>query len=300
MTMYKKPVTLKEIIYSIINDRDRLDILNHIIKELTAVAGTDSVLDSLRAVLTEIRNDLDSAIQRSRAHPLTKPINTLHKERKETIARMFDGISFFVSSSNSEISTAAQEIKDSLQGHFTKLPDQKKRTLSAAVKSFLTDMKLPGVPEKLEKISFSEKVTELESCQTQFDSLIEERAKKEEKDESPTLIPAREQMSRFIDILEGHLYLNAYSDVAGTKELVHNLNGRIGEIMTTAKALHTMEENGHLKEKDKSDNSGEIEETPEEIDEVTIPEETTPDEENEQEGTGEEESEEKAFTRDDR
>lgn len=252
MTIYKKPTTLKEIIYSIINDRDRLDILDHVIKELTAVAGTDPTYDTILAILISIREDLHAATVRSRSHPSTETIKALNQSRQKIIKQMFSGITFFLSSSTPAISGAANTINRSLIKHFAKLPDQKKRTLTAAIKGFLEDMERPGMSENIETITFSEIVSELKSKQVDIDQLIENRAKDEEKQNSPTLVPAREQMSRFISILEAHLYLNAYGEVAGTEELIHNLNGRIGEIMTTAKAIHTMEENSHQTESESS------------------------------------------------
>lgn len=297
MTKYKKPAKLKEIIYSIINDRDRLDILNHIIKELNAVAGSDPVLDSVLAILTEIRDDLDGAVTRSRVHPSTKKINALHEDREDCIKNMLKGITIFVRSKDAAVSTAAKEIQNALVKHFSKLPDKKKRTLSAAIKRFQNDMKKSGMPEKVDLIHFTEIMNELESDQTEFDLLIEARAKDDEKNESPTLVPAREQMNIFTEILEGHLYLNGYLEVPGTEELIHNLNGRIGDIMTTAKALHTMEENGHLSEK-KPEKEEEEDLDPSETD-LPIDTEHETETENSEESEDSSETEE-PMTRDDR
>ncbi len=266
----KELVILKNIIYSILSDRDRLDIIDHIIARLTEIAGIDTYLDKVRNTLISTRERLYAAVTKEHGSVYTKSILADNKLRKSIIAKLYGGLDFFIDDEDKDVADAAKLIFKSLIKYLKNLPDSKKRTFSAAIKNFLKEMSTPEAVAALEKIGFTKRVDQLQNTQDRMDQKLEQRAQDEEMDDTPTLLTARNEMRDMIDVLGAVLFHNVFLNEPGMEELVHKLNGRIGEIMTTAKALHTMEENGHLK-----DDGDESSDADDEIEEVAIPEEET-------------------------
>ncbi|MCP4297922.1 MAG: hypothetical protein GY786_20190, partial [Proteobacteria bacterium] len=297
----KKQVTFKRINFKILSDRDRLDILAHINRVIGDFLGNDPYIDRLHPIFCRIELNLEEATVKVHSSERTVSINCDHSDRQELIKGIHKGIEFFKTSDDTEEVKAARMIEVAYNRYLEKLADHKKRTLTAAIRAFLKFIDTPEMIAAIDKILLTEKVSQLTTLQDDMDQLIFLRAKEDELDDTPSLKAARNEMYSMVRVLEKVLFLNLYEEVAGFEQMVLILNGRIGEIVATAKALHTMEENGHMSgESSKPEVEPEVEEElPEDIEPEAEEVEVEPEEVEEEEVEPEEEEEE-PLTRDDR
>lgn len=248
MIFDKNTVTLEQLAFKKLTDRDRIDILDHIISELKEIEGNDHTLDRINSILIKISIKLDAASTKNRTSPLSARIKELNAKRKAIISNIFAGITFFKEDSDREISSAALEIERIYIKHLKNLPDQKKRTLSAAIVEFLKLVESGHLGECAKRIHLNKKIEELRQTESELEQLTYKRARDKSHNTPPSVLEARSEMFTFYESLKSTLFVKTSLKEPGSEELVHKLNGRIGQIMATARRIFSLKENKDKRE----------------------------------------------------
>lgn len=129
--------------------------------------------------------------------------------------------------------------------------------LNTGIKTFLEDLKDPYAEEAYAKILLEGKITKLTSTNDKLLLLIQTRAEAEELDESPNVLPTRDEVKELYNTLRSIINFNIYCEETAFEELAQKLNGRIGEIAAIAKSRNTHEQN---EEENENEEGEEIEE----------------------------------------
>ncbi len=209
---------LIKIRYGVLDDRDRLDIIAHRVNTLSTLDSKEPIIQELFIAYADLLRKMGAAVTKSRSDELTKEIQRLDKLRKTIVEDIKKGLSYFITPD-----------------------DPKKQTLSAAIAQFLTSLENTKTLAAQEKIAMAGKITLLVTTQTSLDALTLERAENEEMDDTSLVSEMRAEMHQLGRTLEKVLTFKQMIGKSEYEELAHKLNGRIGEILATAKSRHTLE-----------------------------------------------------------
>lgn len=237
------------------DDFERLAIITVITGTIAKFALEDDQLTDLSLTFTEIETNLTKAVGHEERKPITQLIKDAHTTRLSCVGTFYRGILFYKDHPSEELRNAANALSDIYEEHFGNLPDKKRVTYTYAVKQFLKDLEPPVAKGAAEKLTLAETITKLATSQESLISLTARRIEQEEKDDTPLLKEARDEMHDIYDVLERHLFYMSYKKKIGYEELINELNGGISEILVTAKSRHTHEQNEEEQERENEEPS---------------------------------------------
>lgn len=234
---------MKKISTRILSDSERLELLAHLILTLQQFGVEDSYITKMIAKLLGVQSKLDVAIHKSRASGLSVEIEELNTYRKKLLTDIRMGLRFVLREDDEDILRAAKDIEKLYKKSFDGMDLDKNSDLNAGIKTFLDYMEHPRSVESYEKILLSGKVVKLTATNNKFIQLIQSRAEAEELDDSPNLLPTRDELKLLYNSLLEIVNFNIYCGESDFEELAQKLNGRIGEIVAIAKSRNTHEQN---------------------------------------------------------
>lgn len=234
---------MKKVPLRIFTDSERLELLAHIIVTLQQLGSEDSYIVRLIAKFLLIQTDLDDAVHKSRGSSLSDEIERLNALRKKLLTDIRMGLRFALRDEEEGILLPAQVIDGMYKQSFDNIDMDKSSDLNVGIKTFLEQVEQPRPLESCGKILLGGKVTKLRSTQESYLHMIQRRAESEELDDSPLLIPTRNEVLKLYNTLRVIVNFNIYCEESGFDELAQKLNGRIGEIAAIAKSRNTHETN---------------------------------------------------------
>ncbi len=227
----------------ILSDLQRIDLIKRIVVILTPRAESDVTIAELITVLNEKREQLEKAVLYSSKSDLTEIITDSDDLRDESL-RMISGTCRL--NMNKRVNTvriAAETVWSLYSEVFDGVSLDNNTEESAAIAIFLEKAVEQTIVDALSTLRLTSEMETLAESNTTFVTTTAERAKIKEGDDSLRLVPSRREIQRELKFLASYLNYKERRESSDYIELISELNGPIKEIMASAKAEVTRNEN---------------------------------------------------------
>ena len=216
---------------------------NRICNVVTSDWNDDPFINKL---VEKVKNEnaiLEQADNKTRSSEYTQ----LLKEKDNIRDFAFKAFREFVSSGlyrrTNNINKSAELIMEIIKKHGTQLYSSGYTIQSQKLNNLFSDLNEEKVKAAITKLKAEEYLNELKTAQTDFETMYKTKTTEEGQENIPQIREAKSKVGRYVNILLENVRVNEEMEPAKYKAMAERLDEIVKDVMSTARARKTRQEN---------------------------------------------------------
>lgn len=225
--------------FSLFTDHERLTLVRRLLAILMQLKEEDAAVAELLFALDACLVKLEAAMTHDRKSSLTKQINGNDDIRDEALAMIRATLRLYLKKSNTSLRTSAEELQAIYDKAFENVNINNNAEQTAGIDNFLASTAGDSGQNLINRLRLNDEFESLKTAHPEYVTLLAERAKIKETDETPHLRPSRRELHAELRYMASHLNFWSRRNSATHSAVADEIAAPIAEMYAIAKSRDT-------------------------------------------------------------